>query len=521
MTAPTRGSTVGTFAAPVNIDAASGPSANWPVPIRREVAGMRAEWQLVNDVDGGTPTVRANSAAYLPRFEAEHVKDYAARLKMTFIENQYRRSLDELVGLAMTHDPKLNDDVPEAIVTQMENVTGEGEHLDIFVRRAMRTGMHYGHAALLTDFPRTQAPDAPRLNMREAARMNLRPYTRLVPACDILTWDVTSFGGVNVLTCVAFAEWYDDASTSKQQVRQYEQAVIRDVVSATATALGDITYTLWRLESTARGPAEWVVKDTGIIDGPPTIPFRVFYGGERTAPLVTRPYCIDLAYTNIEHAQVTSDYAAVMHKCNVPTPVFTGLRLKEGEQVNLGIGLQLEDNGTAMMLEPSGAALNATRMRLEDLRAEMRRQGAALPDGTGKVMTAQEAALYARQRNARLAVASRSLQDACEAMLQDFASFQKLPSGGGITLSRDFSSSIHDTGYLTVLKDATDAGFLPVDAFLYALVNGKLPDDFEPVGAALAMMAEQEAQAKLDAQQALDFARATPPAPDMTTIPVT
>lgn len=498
MTTATHGTTSAT-----GLPLPGGTGARYPVPVRREVSLMRAEWDLVDTVERGTMSVRDAKETYLPRFPSEHIDDYTARVKMTFVENHYLRALDELVGLAFTKSPELDDDVLEPVVAMMENVTGEGEHLDVFTARALWMALHYGHAAILTDFPRTTRDDGTRMSERDVRDRAVRPYARLIPAKDILSWEFTGFGGVDVLTRIAWTETYDKDGATQEQVREMRQDVVYDDMTGLALALGTITYTMWRMETAGEGgKAEWVPKDEGTLEGPERIPFRPFHAGKRYAPLHTRPMCADLAYTNVELTQVASDRANVMHKCNVPTPWFVGLRLKQGEKLNMSDGVMLDDGGSAGVLEPSGSALDATAKRMEELRAEMRRQGAALPDKAGLAMTATEAALYAKQRNARLGQAVRALQDALEGMLSDFAAFMKLPEGGSITLSREFSANTFDVGYLTFLKDLAVAGIIPGDAVLHAAQHGRLPDDFDPMEAALKAMAAMEAERAAAAQMA-------------------
>jgi hypothetical protein len=152
----------------------------------------------------------------------------------------------------------------------------------------------------------------------------------------------------------------------------------------------------------------------------------------------------------------------------------------------MGQGIDIPQGGDAKFLEPSGVALGSTRQHLQDIRAEMRRQGATIGDEAGKVMTATEAAIYARQRNAKLLRAARSLQDAAEGMLADFAAFMGLStsnavkSGGSLKVNQEFSGPAVDEAEATEIGAAYDRGALSLVEYRTYLATKQLPETFDP-----------------------------------------
>jgi len=77
--------------------------------------------------------------------------------------------------------------------------------------------------------------------------------------------------------------------------------------------------------------------------------------------LTSKPHLYGLALSNVEETQIESDYANVMHKCNVPTPIFIGRNVNEGAQTTqMGQGIDIPVGGSAMFLEPGGSAIAAT-----------------------------------------------------------------------------------------------------------------------------------------------------------------
>lgn len=488
---------------------------------------MAPRWQLVHDIRGGTHEIRLKKQFYLPRFEAETLADWQARVSMTFVADHYATTLVEHVGLVFATPPKLSDDVPKAIRDLIEDIDGEGNHLDVFATSALDTALHLGHCVLFTDYPPVAA-DATLADVRAA---QARPYVTLYPASDVLSWRYATVGGVRVLVQIVFRERSGEASgefgvTECIRYREIKQQVTYDEFTGRAVSLGAITWRTWKQEvveattaaqsstTAATGVATtFTPTGEGTITGPSRICARVVYGGDRLGMLHSKPHLLGLAFSNLEETQVGSDYAHVMHKCNVPTPVFIGRNINpdEGKTLQMGQGVDIPLGGDAKFIEPAGTAIGATRQRIEDIRAQMRRQGATTDDATGKVMTAKEAQLYAKQRNAKLARAARSLQDALEGVFQDFAAFMKLPQGGSLTINQDFAGEGIDPAYLTVLVTAYTAGALPLDALMYALEKGRLPEDFQSEDAALTLIANEMANQAAREEAAKRLAENPPP----------
>lgn len=498
---------------------------------------MAPRWQLVQDIRGGTIEIRKKKQFYLPRFEAETLPDWQARVGMTFVADHYATTIVEHVGLVFATPPKLGDDVPAQIRALTEDIDGEGNHLDVFAQTAFDDALHFGHCVLLTDFPPeptgTPLPWTPppgysqTTTSADAKASKMRPYVTLYKAPDVLSWRTASVGGVKVLAQVVFRETGTEekgefGTTECTRYREIKQQVFYDEFTGRATGLGAITWRAWKEASVESGATDatgaagstFTPIGEGTISGPDRIPARIVYGGKRTGYMESLPHLMGLAFSNIEETQVASDYASIMHKVNVPTPIFIGRNTSldaNGQTVQMGQGIDIPQGGDAKMLEPSGNALNATRVRIEDLRAQMRRQGATSGDETGKIMTAVEAKIYAKQRNAKLQRAARSLQDALEGVFDDMAAFMGLPDGGSVEVKQNFAEQGIDPAYLIVLVAAYKEGALPLDALLFALEKGTLPDDFSASESAMHLIADEMARADAAAEEAKKLAANPPP----------
>jgi len=408
--------------------------------------------------------------------------------------------------LIFAEPPKLEDDVPDEMASLLEDVDGEGSHWHVFANAALESGLHLGHVAIWTDFPAIQPNYRPRLDEQQQA--HLRPYWTLVHAHEIISWRTERIGGVEVLTQFVRRSHVtvDDGLYGTKPVCQYlvvSQAVLRNA-NGFATALGDITWQLWREQvdgTTGIRSVQQVAADS--IVGPKRIPLRICYCGPKRGTLHTRPFLYGLATTSIEETQVRSDYAAVMHRTNVPVPVIKGLPV--GASVNMSQGINLPENGSAEYLEPKGSAIPATRQRIVDIGQTIQQQGGASSSADlahSRTMTATQAAQIARQRNARLARVARALQDTLEGGLADMAAYLKLPSGGSVLVNQEFAGAPVDPAFITVCLQAYKEGALTRDEIRYALQHGELPEDTDPETTAAILDAIEAAKTEADAQAA-------------------
>src|SRR6185436_526294 len=107
---------------------------------------QKARWKIVQDVRASTEAIRDAKATYLPRFESESLKDWNARVRMTFMNDYYGQTLADHVGLVFAEDPTFERDVPPKMQQLLENADGAGTHWHVFLQDAFEAALDYGHA---------------------------------------------------------------------------------------------------------------------------------------------------------------------------------------------------------------------------------------------------------------------------------------------------------------------------------------------------------------------------------------
>ena len=127
---------------------------------------MERAWAIIRDTCAGTLHLRDQGSRYLPIEPAEDTRDFEIRRSRAIFFNAVERTLNGLVGMVFRKEPKLGDDVPEAIrgreatettvEGQWENIDPAGAHGSVFCKEIFTDAMRDGHAAILVDMPPLQ-----------------------------------------------------------------------------------------------------------------------------------------------------------------------------------------------------------------------------------------------------------------------------------------------------------------------------------------------------------------------------
>lgn len=167
--------------------------------------------------------------------------------------------------------------------------------------------------------------------------------------------------------------------------------------------------------------------------------------------------------------------------------------------------LDLPINGDAKWIAPPPDAYQPARDELTDIE----RRAAALSlsflsgEGAKKNVTATATQIDQQGQDASLAGVAIALRDSLNRL---WAIVDAMNGGTSrdtyFDVSTSFRGEMRDPQYLRLIVDTWKAGGLPIDAMLYALESGELPDDFNAEQAALDAVAEADAKAQAALEQA-------------------
>lgn len=487
----------------------SGPQTRGNLPSTLSPAASKQQdaLTLVRDIWGGTESVRKKTTVYLPQAPAEKPGNYATRLARSVFNNIFRNTITGLVGFIYRTDPQLGDDVPARIKDDWENLDNAGTHGDVLIRNITQDAMAAGHAAILVDFPDTDGLDAPRglyggIRLDAEKALKIRPYWLPLLKDNILSWRTTIENGAVVLTQLVLKEctFVPDGLFGEKEQIQY-----RVLYRHNDHGLIEVGYVLFEI-----APNNTLLEiKNGLYRNQVEIPVAEIPTSGRIGLFESDPPFRDLAYLNVAHYQMWSDYATSINKTCVPILFTAGVTMQDnqGQQLEVGpnSGIASQDpNGKALYVTHGGESLGAVKQALDDLRNDMGALGlAALASQKRASETATAKQIDKSATDSSLAVTARGVQDGGERALGFHARYYGLPSGGSLTINRDFSDEqLMDPLAMQAYGALATAIGLPVRAILEELqAGGRLSEDADLDAMEMEIMANKAAAADQAAAQ--------------------
>ena len=381
---------------------------------------MQPDWDLANTLIGGTRAMRHAGAKYLPKFPAEDDEDWKRRLGASVLFPAFKRTVSTLAAKPFSRPVTLSDDTPERLKTWLEDIDLQGRKLAIFAADLLEDALGPGIAGILVEYPRA---DGVRTRADEAAA-GLRPYWIHIKSSQFLGWRAQRLDGTWKLTQLRFMESVDvdDGPWGTKSIDQVR-------------VLTPGRWETYRESETAKD--EWALHDAGETSLK-VVPFIPIYG-ERTGFMTGKSPLLEVAHLNVKHWQSQSDQDNLLHLARVPILVATGTPLDFEFKIGSASAIKLGDpNADMKFVEHSGAAINAGRQSLEDLKEEMRQAGAELLVIQPGKKTATQVGAEESVGMCSLAKIAETLEDALDAAMQLTADWVGEKSGGSVTLFKDF-----------------------------------------------------------------------------------
>ncbi len=408
-----------------------------------EVKAMAGNWHIAESLLGGTAAMRAAGTAYLPKWPNEDQESYAARLATATLFPAMARTISVMGGKPFAKQVVLSEDVPPKISAWCENCDQQGNNFHSFLADVMAEQLGFGLCGVLVDY--SKKPAEVKTQAEEAA-LGLRPYMVFIRHHQILGWKAERRDGSMVLTQLRIAEWAEVpdgayGTVYKKRVRVLEPGL----------------YQVW--EEGAKPDDDWTLVE-GDVTTLSAIPFVPFYGKKQGFMCGVSPL-LDLAYLNVKHWQSQSDQDTILHVARVPILVITGADQGDAEGkggFNLTVGAKaavtLPLNATMEYVEHSGGAIDAGAKSLEALEAQMVTTGAELlvvKPGDAKSATQSNNEAEANKSDLQRLV--EATEDSADQVLQFMADWVKEPTGGHVSLFKDFGAgSLTDVSAQLILS---------------------------------------------------------------------
>lgn len=305
-------------------------------------------WCMIDALLGGTESMRAAGERYMPRFDTEAQSNWRRRLESAVLLNYFRKTVVGYTGKPFGKPVEIPEDLDDSLKEILEDVDGNGTDFHTFAQTGFEKGVSKGIVHALIDFPDMPADATAEDDSKTQPRVMLIEAESLIGA----------------------RRNSDDGNLD--QVRIYECSVEPDgeFGEKTVERVRVIERTTWRVYKRDKLGKRWNIEASGT-NSLGEISLVTF----RTDPegfMRSRPPLLDLAYKNIEHWQSSSDQRNVLTVARFPILVGAGVNPQDPMTIgpNNYIGLR-EPSASLKFVEHGGAAINAGRTDLEDIKAEM------------------------------------------------------------------------------------------------------------------------------------------------------
>lgn len=464
--------------------------SNSPAYVTGECDFMYRRSQVCRDLRGGFPVMMAKATTYLPQYEGEHNKDYEDRIKTASFRNFYGQAVASILGKLFGNPPTLNDDVPEAIATDLKDADLNGNDWTIVAEDLVSHALDEGVSWLLVDYHTVE--NAQDLTLAEEKEMGLRPYWVVVPQSRVLGVRYTQFNNVYIISQFRF---YVEVTEPDGEFGEKTIEQIRVVEPG-------------RYRTYSRDPGEkdsaWALtSDTPNTLGMVPVSFIAL---DKKGTFMSAPPLENLAYMNVEHFQIRSDQRRALSVASFPILAQYGVDAKAGTaKIGPMVSIAFEDPKSKMeWVESMGIHLLAGDRELVRLETQMRTFGLSF-ENPGMYATATGRNIDASDAIAPIQRWAYRLRDCLNSALWYTSRWRKLNAGGTVNVNTSFLKNQITVEELKLLLEALKAKALTPESFLDRMQDyGLLSNELDPATEVdeLTRLAEEAVQRLIEQKKA-------------------
>ncbi len=445
---------------------------------------QETEWKMINTLLGGTKAMRDANTTYLPPHESEHPIRYKKRLAKAVLAPFFKRAVNFAAGKVFYRPVTVASTQPKGeLSAKMQAVIADAnrrnDSLNKFCHTAFRDPWAKGLGYIYVE---ADASDTEQVRTEaDLLQADIRPYLLYLKPEELLDVEIDGDGQI---IYAKILEYYTDFSEStlttversrirlvtREWIAIYEQKQI-EINASASKKIGSYVYEFKESMSNAIG----------------RVPLVPIYAGQKDAEFEATSALIDLAYTNVQYFQCEST-----HQASVETAEFPMLAGK-GKKTDIEIGshkvIWIPVDGDLFYVEHSGAALEAGRKNLEDLRVKAAYCGLkALASDSAtqrRQTTATEAEMNYIDTNSDLKVAADAFADALNMALwyvQRYLGEVKDEEQATVKASLNgmFAVTANDVQELVALMELESAGKMKLEALYKEMKRrGSVSDDFD------------------------------------------
>lgn len=293
------------------------------------------------------------------------------------------RTQETFAGLVFLKSPSRT--FPAGLEAFTDDITQTGQEIDRFAEASFDAVLATGAIGVLVDYP--PAPDDMTTKDREAK--GFRPFLRLYDANSILEARLTKPEGEGAvrLTRVRLLESYEEDGDEEFTTTIGEQVRVLDLID------GVYRQRVFRLRDGA-----WLAEPetTPTMDGKPINEIPMFFSNTRDGEArCEKPTLADLADINIAHLNNSAQYEWALAWLGAPMLFGSGIKLAEGETIQMGASsavITSEPNAKLEIVQADSEKFSGLKQAMDDKRRDAAALGARMLLETPKAAIAAETA---------------------------------------------------------------------------------------------------------------------------------
>lgn len=371
-----------------------------------EMTNLHLKTRIIDDLLGGTLSMRAAGQKYLFKMPLENKDAYENRLNRSTLYPALSETLAQMCGRVF-YSPINVSNVDKKIAEEiLPDVDTEGNALDVFASQWFYAALAYGVSFVLVDY--TKTGDAK--TKAEEKAIGARPYLVHIKPQNVLGIKYDRINGNKVMTQFRYKEFVTEedgefATKVVEQINVYEIGRVRK----------------YKPQSDGNGKSSFIeienieVKANGApLTFIPIVPFITKKTGHFA---LGEPPLMELANLNIKHWQSQSDQDNLLNTARVPLLVRIGVT--DDSTVKIGNSIvDLPANADLRYVEHTGSAIDAGQKSLNELEAQMRVAGAKLLEKADMAMTESQARDEQNKEISALRLYANRFEDALDLALE-------------------------------------------------------------------------------------------------------
>ena len=428
----------------------------------------------------GESLERSPRAAYLPKESGEPQSAYEGRLARSSYPSIYRDSIRSFAGLLSRF--QLIDE-PASFEESVNDIDMRGSSLRKFLTDVDQHVLRDGAAAVLVEMP----PEDPTIESKaDEIRSGRRPYLVLLERDQVINWRSHLECGREILDLVII-KIKDEVPEGDYGVKTEDVYIVMVPGAYRKVKITNDKNRGWNEEILEEGttslneiPMAWI--------------------GSTTNQIGQSDVVMDgLAQLSIEHMQLRSDLAELIHKCALPAAVRIGDSMNpDGSYRPLTIGpnsvLDLPDGGDFKYAEIGGGSLQRHQEEVQHVEALMKEASLSFlwGDGNGQ-RTATEVALASSQVSAQIRSLIEAKMSAIQKVMQLWSEYtgEAISDESGITMNDSLISKPLDSSDVSQLVSMFNNNIVSHRTTLEELQRGGILDPDMDVDQELAQVAHE------------------------------